>query len=318
MRDSSIELYRVLLMLGICVLHSITKCGHTNAYLADALKPCVVGFVFISGWYGVRFSMRKLLKLYGLVAYASFVILLLGLLLGRIDGSLLQFWVRNFRGYWFVNSYAILMMLAPLVDYVIDDMDTSNWRNSKAFNAIIPLLILVFIWGGLRTLPYFMNILPEKSAPGPYSGYSLLGIYLAARLTRKFDFGTTISTSKLIITIIICELGCAFGLGEYTSPVSLIVAGGLFLLIKRMQVAHRVGGVVVFIAPSLFVIYLLHDNFVAQRLMTTFQEWFYGNVTGMLAYIATGVVVFFSCLAIDLPRRLILMGIALFRDNNKS
>lgn len=315
MRDGSIELYRVLLMLGVCILHSITKCGHTNSYVADALKPCVVGFVFISGWYGVRFSVRKLIKLYGLVAYASLVILLFGWFLGAINGSLLQFWIRNFRGYWFVNSYAILMMFAPLVDYVIDDIDTSKWRGSKAFNATIPLLLLVFVWGGLRTLPYFMNILPEKSAPGPYSGYSLLGIYLAARLIKKFNYGTTIATSKLIITIVFCEFGCALGLGEYTSPVSLIVAGGLFLLAKRIQVTPIVGRVVVFIVPSLFVIYLLHDNLVAQRCMTALQEWLNGKGSESFAWIATGAIVFFSCLAIDLPRRLIATGIAHFKDD---
>lgn len=71
MRNSSLEVYRVMLMLGICLLHSITQAGHNTAWVANMLSWCVPGFVFISGWYGISFSFVKVLKLYGISFYCA-------------------------------------------------------------------------------------------------------------------------------------------------------------------------------------------------------------------------------------------------------
>ena len=76
-RDCSIDVYRVCLMFGICLLHSITQAGHNVAWAANMLSWCVPGFMFISGWFGIKFSIAKVLKLYGIsfycaIMYASF------------------------------------------------------------------------------------------------------------------------------------------------------------------------------------------------------------------------------------------------------
>jgi len=46
----------VMLMFGICLLHAVGFGGHGQAWVINILSSCVVGFVFISGWFGVRFS----------------------------------------------------------------------------------------------------------------------------------------------------------------------------------------------------------------------------------------------------------------------
>ena len=68
-RNPAVEMFRVVLTFGIVLLHAITKCGHhasavTN-YGAYFLYCCVVGFVFISGYYGMKMSAMKLAKLWG-------------------------------------------------------------------------------------------------------------------------------------------------------------------------------------------------------------------------------------------------------------
>ena len=73
-REESIEAFRVLLMLGICLLHVCgTQCGHPTQWLANMLYWCVPGFVFISGWFGMRFSLKKIIRLYGLALYAALI-----------------------------------------------------------------------------------------------------------------------------------------------------------------------------------------------------------------------------------------------------
>lgn len=47
-RSAGIELFRVVLMFGICLLHSIGQNGCPGSWLTYLLRPCVVAFVFIS------------------------------------------------------------------------------------------------------------------------------------------------------------------------------------------------------------------------------------------------------------------------------
>ena len=70
-RDCSIDAYRVCLMFGICLLHSITQAGHNVAWAANMLSWCVPGFMFISGWFGIKFSIGKVFKLYGISLYCA-------------------------------------------------------------------------------------------------------------------------------------------------------------------------------------------------------------------------------------------------------
>ena len=75
-RNPAIELFRVLLMFGICLLHVQTAAG--GGRLTSVLVSCVPGFVMISGWFGIHFSWRKIFMLYGVAVYASLVIPLVG------------------------------------------------------------------------------------------------------------------------------------------------------------------------------------------------------------------------------------------------
>lgn len=72
-REANIEVYRVALMFGICLLHTIGYGGNTTPWMQNVLLSCVVGFVFISGWFGVKFSWWKLVKLYGIGLYCAMV-----------------------------------------------------------------------------------------------------------------------------------------------------------------------------------------------------------------------------------------------------
>ena len=72
-RNLSVEFLRTSLMFAICFLHAVSQGDYYCTWLVRLLCPSVCGFVFISGWYGVYFSMRKVLKLYGIGLYASIV-----------------------------------------------------------------------------------------------------------------------------------------------------------------------------------------------------------------------------------------------------
>ena len=62
-RDARIEFFRCMLMFGICLLHTVGNSGHNDYWLSSMLAFCVDGFVLISGYFGIKFSWKKILSL---------------------------------------------------------------------------------------------------------------------------------------------------------------------------------------------------------------------------------------------------------------
>ena len=122
-RNSSIELLRILLMFGICMIHVVGKGSYSQRWLANLLKICVPGFVFITGYFGVTFSWCKLAKLYAVGAYCALV--------GAITWASMQTspvgvvglyrrWFMDMNWFWFLHSYAVMLMVAPILNSAIE------------------------------------------------------------------------------------------------------------------------------------------------------------------------------------------------------
>lgn len=72
-RETNIEIYRVLLILGICFLHGFSQGAYVYVKTSRIFSLCLAGFVFISGWYGIRFSWKKVLGLILIGWYCRYV-----------------------------------------------------------------------------------------------------------------------------------------------------------------------------------------------------------------------------------------------------
>ena len=133
-RASNIELLRIVSMLMICVLHLCTSIKIDASTITpewmlwNLNKTLTISatsiFVLISGYFGIRFSFRKVLSLYlqcfiwGLVGYLLYVFFSdEPLKISKLAGRLLAF---THNKYWFVDTYLELMFLAPLLNAAID------------------------------------------------------------------------------------------------------------------------------------------------------------------------------------------------------
>ena len=105
-RNSAIEMYRVILMGGIIMLHitGFQEFWSDWRHLTFLLLPCVDGFVLITGYFGTKFSLRKLCKLY---ATALWCIVLVSLLYHLIVGDL----GGKFRALEEDNVYKTIILL---------------------------------------------------------------------------------------------------------------------------------------------------------------------------------------------------------------
>lgn len=67
LRDGRIELFRCTMMFGVCLLHALDQGGYADAHrgLDNLMTPCVDGFLFISGYYGIRLRLKSIFRLLG-------------------------------------------------------------------------------------------------------------------------------------------------------------------------------------------------------------------------------------------------------------
>ena len=151
-RNMSLELMRLCMVFGIVLLHVITQSGYLDAGGAftrkfiNLLYPCVAGFVFISGYFGIRFSYGKAMRLIGLLVL---YVLVFSLPFDRRAA------MHRMTDDWFLYSYLVLMTLSPLFNAAFEGKD------KKSIVMIgMPYLVAVYGWGWLCTIPWVKDFVP--------------------------------------------------------------------------------------------------------------------------------------------------------------
>ena len=305
-RDASIEMYRVVLMLLICLLHSFTLGIAPNKYWGSALMWAVCGFVFISGWFGIRFSFSRGLRLFCLGLICGGVAIAIGKLLDvRLSSTNIAYILAR---QWFLCAYLMLMLFAPFLNMAFEQvkLSRSNW-----YGAIFPLTVII-IWNWLGNLNPWLEYGPYTPGLGSYTFLMMLTVYSLGRVSRiKCDSGSSgakVPTWKIGVAafanLVILVCGWRLKLGEYCSPFAMSMSILAFFLFKRVVVPRRLETVILFIAPSMFSIYLLHAHTVGAVCIKRMQNLCLES--GMSHYLfipLSAIVVFSSCLALDLVRR---------------
>lgn len=306
-RHYGVELLRCFLMLGICAIHIAGRMGGVWVYVSKALLPCVVAFVFISGYYGIGFSARKILRFCvlgiwcaGLAAMGTKYVFLAPE--NRVDIYQLAF--ENYKYFWFLHSYVFLMFFAPIVNAAL--------TRENALRLGAPILFLVFGWSFAYSFSVMRKYVVGLEGFGEMSGLTMLGIYVFARMVRLLDWERYVS-GRVALVILICTLPfTAVRFGAYDSPVALIVGMALFELGSRMQVRNDgVVRAIKLLTPSLFAIYLLHVNSFGWRgmawLVRTLRD---GALPEPAVFLMGTIIVFVACFVVDLIRRGLLSGMA--------
>ena len=70
-KDANIELFRCICMLGIVCIHVFSGASKVSHHAWALSCPCLLGFMMISGWFGIHFRLTKLLRLFAVVFFIS-------------------------------------------------------------------------------------------------------------------------------------------------------------------------------------------------------------------------------------------------------
>lgn len=320
-RNSAIELYRCLLTFGIVILHVIGFYGNEWHWLSSAFVWCVPGFVFISGYFGITFSILRIFRIYGVCAWCFPVSMLVSQLFSLQGERGLYSSYESFLNSWFPHAYIGLIMLVPIVNNIFDKnllfVDVHNILQSikkETFLHIIskslilsvfgPFLIFVFFWSFLSGYNCFSSFIPK--APS-CSVLTLLGIYVVARIYRLYNF-EQIFTQKIAWGLFVgCLLVTMLKIAKFNSIFSLGITIGSFTLIRNLKLSNCLEKIVIMAGPSMFSIFLIHCNSWCLESMHGYVDYVvsYG-IPKPLAFFVVSIIIFTAGLLLDIPRRLVI------------
>src|SRR5574344_676064 len=135
LRNSNVELLRILLLFGICVWHVIMHgADYKNigtreitypisySVIVAFLVPCVDIFVLLSGYYLVKLRVRTILKFELQALFYSIIISGTILIIKDVDYPWLYFCLFfpiSTSKWWFLTSYIMLILISPVLNYGI-------------------------------------------------------------------------------------------------------------------------------------------------------------------------------------------------------
>ena len=318
-RDGNVELLRLVLMFLICMIHAV---GYVDArwchWLTNVSFVGVLGFVLISGYYGMRFSVAKVVRLEGVALGCAVTVVATAAVSDRLGLSAClppfgKAWgwevLTLFKGYWFVHAYVVMMCLAPFVECVFADAQSSPQGRRAALAVCMPFLVMVYGWSFAMLIPIVQNFVPRSEGLVPFSGITLFAAYLVGRLYRVFDWDNLLKGKWLLPTAVFCGFVSSLWYGlfaRYNSPFLLVFAVGLFWTFRRIRVSDGFASSLGWLTPSVLSVYLLHCNPYGYRAFAFLEgrmreclDWDYA------VFFVLATVAFVGGFLLDVPRRLI-------------
>lgn len=279
-REQNIEALRIVLMIMIVChhflmrgrgLHLLYTSGSTTIN-ADALHGLFIDsflimtvncFVFISGYYGIKFRIHTVLSLFiQAVTYSILIDLVSGFFTGdpvTIDTLWDGLLSVPDGQWWFITTYFFLYLLSPLLNL------PKKYLNRFQF---------LYLLGILTLINFIVAFLLDPSSLGVLNGYSLFSFSCIYFYGQAFNSHLLIKRGKyhLFAVYLLCALlifAMFYGLlryataelawkaFSYNNPLVMISAISFFFLFKNLKI--RWTGIT-FFSSSVLAVYLIHEH----------------------------------------------------------
>lgn len=271
-RQSNMELLRIVAMFLILANHadfySIGEPTFAEIYeeplssvtqivIEFASIISVNVFVMISGWFGIRTTMKGMGKLmfqcafFGcLVYFGSYIFGVGGLEFFGVLYAITSY------GHWFVVSYLFLMLLAPMINAYIKGVPR------QTFERVLAAYLVFLVFYGY--FPAYRNMIA-----GGFSTMMFIGLYLLARYVSIYRPKICVPSYCFIICIVCILLnsiififlkkyGTGHQLLEFINPLNILAASTLTFGFVGLRISYNRW--INFVGASVFALYLLHNS----------------------------------------------------------
>lgn len=314
-RKSNIELLRIVAMLFVVLLHanyfSLGRVDITDiiinpipaffkAYLEQLCIVCVNVFVLISGWFGIRPTLKGGLSLLFQVFFFHILIILVLLAIGEsIPASGFYRLFYEDSPYWFVIAYLILYAVSPILNAFIETVNVRTY-----LSVLVSFFLLEFAFG------WMSNVAGAVYNEG-YSAISFMGLYLLARYLYKYP--TKIITFSIPQNIMLYFLFSLlpillffltkreFNYMAYTSPFVISASVFFFMAFNKMKFSNKV---INYLACSSFAIYLVHLHPLVKDHFICLMRSAFEKLGGMyiLFAVSFAIILGLICMILDKVR----------------
>lgn len=337
-RNSIIELFRLFSMWCVVAHHFVIHNGSPVSVFANPVtralynvvfypvgKVAVGCFVFISVWFiagsssfSVKHAVKKILTLNNEVVFYSVVLGGIALVSGYTQPSVsllikILFPIATGNGWWFVTSYAGLLLLLPFLTKGLRACGKDEHR-LLAYGSTIAL-------GFFRYLPFV-----SFPAAGDLIDFVVIAIDICY-LQWHIDL-EKIHWNSLLLVLVLCavfgattyyipyhsqgivhDLAANLSAGYRGSPASIFsigISASLSLAVFKFARKHQwTSSFINYVAASALAVYLISDYALVRAWlwMSIFSYDHLGAHMGMLYVVLIPSVVMIACLLIDLARR---------------
>ena len=152
-RESNMELCRLACMFYIVVFHlfihnkEVTGGLYYTRALTTLFSIGVPVFVLISGYFGIRRSVKGLLNIIAQVVFYCLIAVLLCFFVFHqsvtTDNILSIIFPVTKTQYWFISSYILLYLLSPYLNRLLNNLERLEFAGF-----IVTLTFSVCYWGG--------------------------------------------------------------------------------------------------------------------------------------------------------------------------
>lgn len=200
-RNSSFELLRLFCILGITVMHSFVGIDTSSSIfntemhvLFNALFNTGVScFILISGYFGIKFDLKKLIRMEFMILFFT---LFSTIILGDLGiKTLIKACIPVLsRRYWFITCYFALCILAPFLNEIPKHMERKNFKNF--------LLVLLLVFSIIPTFTTYDIMQDAGKGLVHFIMIYLLGRYIALYKNEKHDKNRLLAGFFLNILIV--------------------------------------------------------------------------------------------------------------------
>ena len=263
-RNSSVELLRIIAMFFVLICHAVLGTQHlpTGMEIRENIfyslgsisisSIAITGvdvFVLISGWFGINFKLKSVLKIVFETLFLLILIYTCVLLLGidtfSIDGVRLCLALTH--QYWFIMAYIGLCIFAPILNAFVENCPREVFKR---------FLILFYVF---QTYYCFLTDTVDY-----YGGYSIVffcGLYLTARYFRLYTPQFMSKKSRLLLvgtfasivvisTFSLVVLGHPAKMFRYDNPLVIVLSLSLLYIFVNIN----------WLASSCLSVYIIHYN----------------------------------------------------------
>jgi hypothetical protein len=314
-RNSSFELLRILCMLGILYMHLLGVIGADMStgtrglrIISDSMFNAGVScFMLISGYFGIRKDIKKLVRLDLMAICYS----LAGLVIKYACGE--TFGIKEILGsvfpvisgkYWFLSCYVFIAVLAPFIENALQALGREQHKK------LIGVLVLLFYL--IPTVLYFQLLQDNGKGIVNLLAVYIIGRYMGMYQSRTRKPNRSLGLYYLADLLIVIGLNAGTSLLTGTTSTlwsrdcSILILLAAVILFRLFEGIHVQSTWINSVAKRVLAVYVLSpfiQTVIGQvvDISSLDGRWFLG-----LLVLGLAILIFAVCAVVDVVRELLL------------